>query len=119
MPHKQNPVLSVLVRAAALQAPLLGAQLHLAAATSHDERPGGAWHSEWPALARLLELAVTAASQAAELASGLEVDIEAMAGRAESAAAALLSERGSGDPDHASYLGQASTLVDEALRPLG
>jgi len=116
MPHKQNPVLSVLVRAAALQAPLLGAQLHLAAATSHDERPGGAWHSEWPALARLLELAVTAASQAAELASGLEVDIDAMAGRAESAAAALLAERGSGDPDPRSYLGQAGTLVDEALR---
>ena len=31
---------------------------------THDERPDGAWHSEWPALTRLLELAVTAASQA-------------------------------------------------------
>jgi len=115
MPHKQNPVLSVLVRAAALQAPLLAAQLHLAAATTHDERPGGAWHSEWPALARLLELTVTAGSQAAELAACLEVRVEAMTRRAEAAAADLLAERGAGDPHPQSYLGEAGTMVDEAL----
>ena len=40
MPHKHNPVLSVLVRAAALQAPFLGAQLHLAAAQAVDQRSG-------------------------------------------------------------------------------
>ena len=54
MPQKQNPVLSVLVRSAALQAPNLAAQLHLAAATFNDERPDGAWHTEWPAIRRLL-----------------------------------------------------------------
>ena len=45
MPQKQNPVLSVLVRSAALQAPGLAAQLHLAAANFNDERADGAWHS--------------------------------------------------------------------------
>ena len=45
MPQKQNPVLSVLIRSAALQAPALAAQLHLAAANFNDERPDGAWHT--------------------------------------------------------------------------
>ena len=54
MPQKQNPVLSVLIRSAALQAPALAAQLHLAAANFNDERPDGAWHTEWPALRQLL-----------------------------------------------------------------
>jgi 3-carboxy-cis,cis-muconate cycloisomerase len=114
MPHKQNPVLSVLVRSAALQAPQLGAQLHVCAADSQDERSPGAWHAEWPALRRLLELTLTASSQAAELVAGLEVDPAAMRHRAESVADQLLSERGSsGDP--ASYLGASDALIDTAL----
>jgi len=114
MPHKRNPVLAVLVRAAALQAPQLAAQLHLAAATSTDERPDGAWHAEWPALQRLLELAVTAASQAAELVAGLEVDAAAMAARAEGAADALLAESG-GTGDVRDHLGEAGAIVDAIL----
>ena len=50
MPHKANPVLSTLVRRAALAAPPLGATLHLAAAEAVDERPDGAWHAEWATL---------------------------------------------------------------------
>lgn len=115
MPHKQNPVLSVLVSAAARRAPLLGAQLHTAAAGAVDERPDGAWHGEWPALADLLELTVVAAAQAAELVAGLRVDTTAMARRADEASAALLAERGDGDPDPRSYLGDAGRLVDAAL----
>jgi 3-carboxy-cis,cis-muconate cycloisomerase len=114
MPHKRNPVLSVLVRSAALQAPQLGAQLHVCAADSQDERSPGAWHAEWPALRRLLELTLTASSQAAELVAGLEVDADAMRRRAESVADDLLSERGaSGDP--ASYVGASDALIDAAL----
>jgi 3-carboxy-cis,cis-muconate cycloisomerase len=71
MPQKQNPVLSVLVRSAALQAPNLAAQLHLAAANFNDERPDGAWHSEWPAFRQLLRLALGAAGQLRELAEGV------------------------------------------------
>lgn len=114
MPHKRNPVLSVLVRSAALQAPLLGAQLHLAAGQAVDERPDGAWHSEWPALRRLLELTVTAASQAAELVSGLEVDDAAMAARVAHAAGDLLAERG-GNGEPQDYLGASSRFIDVVL----
>lgn len=108
MPHKQNPVLSVLVRAAAQQAPGLAAQLHLSAAGAVDERPDGAWHAEWPALARLLELAVTAASQAAELVAGLHVDTAAMAARVDRAVAA-------GALDTRGHVGDAGRLVDLAI----
>jgi 3-carboxy-cis,cis-muconate cycloisomerase len=78
MPQKQNPVLSVLVRSAALQAPGLAAQLHLAAATFNDERPDGAWHIEWPALRQLLALTLGAAGHIRELAEGLQVFPDAM-----------------------------------------
>lgn len=78
MPHKQNPVLSVLVRSAALQAPALAAQLHLAAASFNDERADGAWHAEWPALRSLLRLALGAAGQLRELTTGLQVHPDAM-----------------------------------------
>jgi 3-carboxy-cis,cis-muconate cycloisomerase len=116
MPHKRNPVLSVLVRSSALQAPMLGAQLHLAAAQAVDERPDGAWHSEWPAFRRLLELTVTAASQASELVGGLEVDEAVMASRAEGASRELLAERGDGGPgEPGDYLGAASRFVDVVI----
>ncbi|TQK70381.1 lyase family protein [Nocardioides sp. SLBN-35] len=108
MPHKQNPVLSVLVHAAAQQAPGLAAQLHLSAAGAVDERPDGAWHAEWPVLTRLLELAVTAASQAAELVAGLHVDTSAMAARVDAATA-------TGSLDTRGGTGEAGRLVDLAI----
>ena len=92
MPQKQNPVLSVLVRSAALQAPALAGQLHLAAATFNDERPDGAWHSEWPALRSLLALALGAAVQLRELAEGLRVFPDAMRRNLELSGPLLLSE---------------------------
>jgi 3-carboxy-cis,cis-muconate cycloisomerase len=78
MPQKQNPVLSILVRSAALAAPQQCAQLHLAAALTVDERPDGAWHTEWPALRALLQLAGGAAAALRELAAGLQVFPDAM-----------------------------------------
>jgi 3-carboxy-cis,cis-muconate cycloisomerase len=92
MPQKQNPVLSVLVRSAALQAPGLAAQLHLAAANFNDERPDGAWHSEWPALRQLLRLGLGAAVQLRELAVGLQVFPDAMRRNLELSGPLLLSE---------------------------
>ncbi|GAB2804665.1 lyase family protein [Lentzea nigeriaca] len=115
MPHKRNPVLSVLVNSAALQAPQLGSQLHLCSARAVDERPDGAWHAEWPALRALLELTVVAASQAAELVEGLEVHSDVMARRAAEAAGELLAERGGGT-DPAAYLGAAESFVDDVLK---
>ncbi|WP_442544290.1 lyase family protein [Arthrobacter sp. KN11-1C] len=92
MPQKQNPVFSVLIRSAALQAPGLAAQLHLAAANFNDERPDGAWHSEWPAVRGLLRLALGAATQLRELAEGLRVFPEAMRRNLEISGSLLLSE---------------------------
>lgn len=92
MPQKQNPVLSVLVRSAALQAPALAAQLHLAAANFNDERPDGAWHTEWPALRQLLRLALGAAGHLRELAEGLQLFPEAMRRNLDLSGPLLLSE---------------------------
>ncbi|GGM67300.1 lyase family protein [Dactylosporangium sucinum] len=116
MPHKRNPVLSVLIRSAAARAPLLAAQLHLAAAQAVDERPDGAWHTEWPSLRSLLLLVATAANQAAELTRDLRVHADVMRRRAQNAAADLLAERdGPGAGDVTGYLGVAAALVDRAL----
>jgi 3-carboxy-cis,cis-muconate cycloisomerase len=92
MPQKQNPVLSLLVRSAALQAPGHAAQLHLAAANFNDERPDGAWHSEWPALRQLLRLGLGAAVQLRELAAGLQVFPQAMRRNLDLTGPLLLSE---------------------------
>jgi 3-carboxy-cis,cis-muconate cycloisomerase len=92
MPQKQNPVLSVLVRSAALQAPALAAQLHLAAANFNDERPDGAWHTEWPALRQLLRLALGAAGHLRELAEGLQLFPDAMRRNLDLSGPLLLSE---------------------------
>jgi 3-carboxy-cis,cis-muconate cycloisomerase len=73
MPHKANPVLSVLVRRAALTTPQLAATLHLAAADQVDERADGAWHAEWDTLRLLARRTAVAASQTAELLAGLRV----------------------------------------------
>lgn len=120
MPHKHNPILSVLLRSAALQAPMLAATVHVAAGQSLDERPDGAWHAEWGAYRRLLTLAVVAASQAAELLDGLVVDAAAMQARALAHAGDLMAERFGAnevpaDADPADYLGAADVFVDAAL----
>ena len=93
MPQKQNPVLSVLIRSAALAAPGYGAQLQLAAAAADDERPSGSWHVEWQALRSLLRLAGGAAAKLAELAEGLEVDRARIAANLAAAGPLVVSEK--------------------------
>jgi len=129
MPHKSNPVLSVLVRRHALAAPPLAATLHTAAATYVDERPDGAWHVEWETLQTLARRSVVAASQTTELLAGLRVDAARMRATAEAAGADLLAEQRSltgfvgGDilagTEAAAglddYLGAADALIDTTL----
>ncbi|MFE6645564.1 lyase family protein [Nocardioides sp. NPDC057772] len=129
MPHKSNPVLSVLIRRHALAAPPLAATLHAAAASYVDERPDGAWHAEWETLATLARRSVVAASQTTELLAGLRVDVARMRATAEAAGADLLAEQRSltgfvgGDvlagTDAASslddYLGAADALIDSTI----
>ncbi|MFJ8195237.1 3-carboxy-cis,cis-muconate cycloisomerase [Streptomyces sp. NPDC096094] len=73
MPHKRNPVLSTLIRSAALQVPLLTAGLTQCLVTE-DERSAGVWHAEWLLLREALRLTGGAAWTAAELAEGLAPD---------------------------------------------
>ncbi len=119
MPHKQNPVLSVLIRRAALAGPGLAAQMHLAASSMVDERADGGWHLEWSTLATLSRRTLVAASQATELVEGLRVDTGRMAANAKQHTEALLAERRSLSPDAGSdprdYLGATGEIIDEIL----
>jgi 3-carboxy-cis,cis-muconate cycloisomerase len=67
----------VLLVAASRRSPQLVATL-FGALESVDERPPGAWHSEWAALRALLDLGVQAGSAAASVMGGLTVDAERM-----------------------------------------
>lgn len=88
MSHKANPVLSVLIRRAALTTPLLAATLHLCAAEQVDERADGAWHAEWDTLRILVRRTAVAVSQTADLVEGLRVHPDRMAANLASAEAA-------------------------------
>lgn len=118
MPHKRNPVLSILIRRTAISAPQLAATLHTAAALANDDRPDGAWHAEWDTLRTLARRTVVAASQCAELLAGLVVHPERMAENlgmtdvyGEQRAIADLA----GKPGSAAYFGVADRLIDESL----
>lgn len=129
MPHKSNPVLSVLIRRHALAAPPLASTLHTAAATCVDERPDGAWHVEWETLQTLARRSAVAASQTTELLAGLRVDAARMRATAEAAGADLLAEQRSltgfvggeilaGTEAAAGlddYLGAADALIDTTV----
>lgn len=73
MPQKRNPTLSTLVRSAALQVPALSS-IVFQAMLAEDERPAGAWHSEWQPLREILILVGGATETAVELVSGIEPD---------------------------------------------
>jgi 3-carboxy-cis,cis-muconate cycloisomerase len=77
MPHKQNPVRSVLITAAVRRTPGLVSTM-LAAMPQEHERAAGSWHAEWETLGTLLSLLSGAAARLKDLLSGLRVDREQM-----------------------------------------
>ncbi|OFT42172.1 hypothetical protein HMPREF3160_05330 [Arthrobacter sp. HMSC06H05] len=79
MPHKQNPVLSVLIKNAALTAPQLLAQVYTGAVANVEERADGGWHTEWEALRGLVRTSGAAVAKTHELVSGLRVFTDRMA----------------------------------------
>jgi 3-carboxy-cis,cis-muconate cycloisomerase len=118
MPHKRNPVLSILIRRAAISAPPLAATLHTAAALANDERPDGSWHAEWDTLRTLARRTVVAGSQCSELLAGMEVHPEQMAKNLGSTD--VLSEQRAiadlvGKVPSANYFGAVNPLIAESL----
>ncbi|MEV6302911.1 lyase family protein [Actinoplanes sp. NPDC051861] len=118
MPNKQNPVLAILVRRAALAGPPLAATLHTAAAAAVDERPDGGWHVEWATLRTLARHTVTAGSQTAELLAGLQVETAWMTANLAAARPGIDAEQRSIAPDAAPdepYLGATDQIIDAAI----
>jgi 3-carboxy-cis,cis-muconate cycloisomerase len=77
LPHKRNPICSVLVRQAALRAPALAATLFAAMPQEH-ERAAGAWHAEWETLADLVVTVGGALAHLRPTLAALDVDVERM-----------------------------------------
>jgi 3-carboxy-cis,cis-muconate cycloisomerase len=92
MPHKANPVGSVLVVSAARQLPGLAAVL-AASAVSEQDRPAGAWHAEWQPLRTMLRLAGAATERLATYLPDVRLDHDAMARNLDTLLAALGHER--------------------------
>ncbi|MGC5257727.1 lyase family protein [Gordonia sp. DT218] len=120
MPHKANPVLSVLIRRAALSAPMLGSTLHLAAADAAEERTAGAWHVEWDALRTLVRRTVVAARQTSLLIGELDVRGDRMQANLAGAGASVRSEQESmatiaGHAPGSEYLGATQQYIDAQL----
>lgn len=120
MPGKSNPILSVLVRRAALSTPQLAATLHVAAADQGDERADGAWHVEWDTLRILARRTVSAVSQTYSMVRDLEVHADRMRTTLNLARETVHAEQRSmaelvGHEVAGNYLGQAGELVDKAV----
>jgi 3-carboxy-cis,cis-muconate cycloisomerase len=113
MPHKRNPVGSVLVRACA--AHVRAAATTLLNLEHEHERAAGAWHAEWKALSDGLAYAGGAAATLRETLEGLEIDAERMRANVGDE---TLSEAKRFAPEAArpeDYLGSADAFVERAL----
>jgi adenylosuccinate lyase len=91
MPNKRNPVAAVVILGCTRRAPGLLATLAACAEQEH-QRAAGAWHAEWEPIADLLRLTASAASWAAELLAGLEVDADRMRANLDAAGGLPLAE---------------------------
>ncbi|MBQ1023462.1 3-carboxy-cis,cis-muconate cycloisomerase [Micromonospora sp. C95] len=91
MPHKRNPVDSVLVTAAARRGPGLVGTLFAAAAQEHERATGG-WHAEWEPLLDLVHLAGGATARTARMLAGLDVRPQRMRANLDASGGLLLAE---------------------------
>ncbi len=117
MPHKRNPVGSVVAVACARRAGAAASVLTAALVQEH-ERALGSWQSEWGALSDALAYAGGAGAAVRESLEGLEVDVLRMRANLDLTGGAIMSEQRAffgeeGAPE--SYLGAAGDLVDRAL----
>jgi len=92
MPHKQNPVGSILTLACARRAQAAAGLLTGSLVQEH-ERAAGAWQSEWDAISAALAAAGGAAAGMAEVLTGLTVDRSRMEANLALSRGLVLSER--------------------------
>jgi 3-carboxy-cis,cis-muconate cycloisomerase len=120
MPHKNNPVLSILIRRASICAPPLAATLHTASASSVDERADGGWHAEWATLRTLARRTVVAAIQTSELVGWLRIDSQRAAENLAAAGDLLTEQRTmaelTGRAALPNYTGATDFLIDAAVQ---
>jgi 3-carboxy-cis,cis-muconate cycloisomerase len=120
MPQKKNPVLSVLIRRAALTTPYLAATLHAASSASVDERADGGWHAEWATLRTLARRTSVAATQTSELLAGLRIDTHRAEANLASAGDVLAEQRSMAELVHSAplpdYTGATALLIDGVLQ---
>ena len=91
LPHKRNPVGSVLAAACARRVPPLAETLH-AAMAQEQERAAGAWHAEWETLSDALAQTGGAAAAMREVMEGLEVRPHRMRENLDATGGLLLAE---------------------------
>lgn len=143
MPHKQNPVASVLLVAAARRAPVLVASV-LSAGLHEHERATGSWHAEWVPLRDLVRLAGGSAARVADLLENLRVHPDVLRRNLDAAGPGVMSEAYAGERiatlgragaqeaarqavseaertgttlgEPSGYLGSADALVERALK---
>jgi 3-carboxy-cis,cis-muconate cycloisomerase len=91
LPHKRNPILTVIAAANARRVLDLSHTLQAAMVGEH-ERAAGAWHTEWETLSDALALAGGAAAAVREVTEGLEVFPEKMLENLNATGGLLLAE---------------------------
>ncbi|HEX7044069.1 MAG TPA: 3-carboxy-cis,cis-muconate cycloisomerase [Burkholderiales bacterium] len=91
LPHKRNPVGSLVAAAAALRVPHLVATM-LAAMVQEHERAAGAWHAEWEVLPEICALTAGAAAQLRQVIEGLEIDPARMRANLEQTRGLIMAE---------------------------
>ena len=115
LPHKRNPILSVIAAANVRRVHDLSRTLQAAMVGEH-ERAAGAWHSEWEALSDAMAFTGGAASAVREVTEGLEVYPGRMRENLEETGGLLLAENVT--TVAAEHLGRlkAHDLVETACR---
>lgn len=93
MPHKANPVSSVLVLAAARRAHGAAAVLVSSGVQDHERAGTGGWHAEWQALTDLLRAAGGCANGVAAVVDRLTVSPSRMAANLDRTGGVLMAER--------------------------
>jgi 3-carboxy-cis,cis-muconate cycloisomerase len=115
MPHKRNPIASVITLAAASRVPGMIANF-LSCMVQEHERGVGGWQAEWPTVASIIQATGAAAASMAEVAEGLSVDEDRMRENINHTRGTIFAERAMMLLGPALGRDAAHNLIEEATR---